>query len=371
MGMTDLMKTLKTAGPLRNLVILGVATAGISLAAAITVSVQREETAAKYEPQIFFSGLADKVSGASKLVYTTGLGLRGTADITIERGADGIWRLAEREGYPAKADRVRKTILGLTELELMEPRTANKDWHSKLGLGAPEDLGSGVRVQLLDETDQVLASFIAGNVIEGSGDAQGRGLLYVRRDGEDQTWLARGNISLDKDVAGWLDDRLVDVPMERIQRVTLWAGSEKPLVMSRRSAQHPNYIIENVPDGYVTRGAPLVNASANAFADFTFEDAVPETALEFKDPPIAIIETFDGLKITLTMTGAGSAMWTTVQAEANPAADGVGDPQALAAEVADINARLGGWAYKMEQNLGLRLTQTFEQLTRPVSADAP
>lgn len=368
--MNDLMKTLKTAGPLRNLVVLGIATIGVSLAAAVTVSMQREETAAKHEAAIFFPGLADRVSSATKLVYTTGLGLRGTEDITIERGEDNVWRLVEREGYPAKADRVRKTILGLTELEAMEPRTANTDWHGKLGLTAPEDLGTGVRIRLLDAEGAELVSLIAGNVIENSTDAQGRGLLYVRRDGDDQTWLARGNISLDKSVPNWLDDRLVDVPMDRIMRVTLWEGAETPLILSRLSPAHPNYIIENIPDGFVTRGAPIVNASANAFADFSFEDAVPVSALEFPNPPVAVIETFDGLKIRLTMTGAGSAMWTQIAAEANLEAEGVTDAAALEAEIADINARLGGWAYKMEQNLGLRLTQTMDQLTRPASAEA-
>ncbi|MEQ9519192.1 MAG: DUF4340 domain-containing protein [Parvibaculum sp.] len=366
--MTTVMTAGKTAGPLRNLVVLGVVTLVVSLAASVTVSLQEEETAAKHEAQIFFPGLADKVSGATKLVYTTGLGLRGTADITMERGDDGVWRIAEREGYPARGDRVRQSILGLTELEAIEPRTANKEWHSRLGLNAPENLGSGIRIRLYDEAGTELVSLIAGNVIERSTDAQGRGLFYVRRDGEDQTWLARGNISLDKDVPNWLDDGLVTAPIDRIQRVTLWAGSEKPVILSRLSSQHPNYVIENIPDGLVTRGAPLVNASANAFADFKFEDAVPASALEFPNPPIAIIETFDGLKITLTMTGAGSAMWTTVLAEANLDAEGVMDPEAIEAEVADINARLGGWAYKMEQNLGVRLTQTLDELTRPVAA---
>jgi len=130
--------------------------------------------------------------------------------------------------------------------------------------------------------------------------------------------------------------------------------------------------VENVPEGSVTRGAPIVNASATAFSGFTFEDAVPVASLLFPDPPMAVVETFDGMKLTITMTGAGNAMWAKFQAEADYdvlGEDGGEEARTvLDAKVADINSRFGEWAYKFEQNLGLRLTQTMDELTRPVAA---
>ncbi len=357
---------------MRNLAVLAVVTLFFCIAAAIAVTTQREATAIRFEPRPFFPGLADEVNRATKLVYTTGLGMQGTAQITIERDDDGVWRVVEREGYPAKLERVRKTILGLTELEAFEPRTANPEWHRNLGLLEPEELGRAVRVQLFDAEGNELAGLLAGEVVDASSDLQGRGFLYVRRDGEDQTWLARGSISLDKDVAGWLEPEAVSIPLERTRRVTLWAGTDKAVVLSRSSPDHPNFIIENVPDGYLTRGAPIVNASATAFSSFEFEDAVPASAFTFNDPPVAIVETFDGLKLTLTMTGSGTGMWATFTAEADhealSAAQGdEADHAALDAEVAAINARVGDWAYKLDQNVGLRLTQTMDQLVRPVA----
>jgi uncharacterized protein DUF4340 len=373
--MAGMIDFLRTASPFRNLVLLACVTLFFCVAAAIALSTQRENTAIQFEPELFFPGLADKVNQATKLVYTTGLGMQGTANITLERGDDGIWRVGEREGYPAKGDKVRRTILGLTELEAFEPRTRNPEWHRNLGLLEPEKLGSAVRVQLFAADGTELASMLTGEVVESTTDIQGRGFVYVRRDGEDQTWLARGSVSLDKVVANWLVDDVVSIPLSDTRRVTLWAGTEKPAILSRTSPDHANFIVENVPDGAVTRGAPIVNASATAFSSFVFEDAVPVTSLLFPDPPVAVIETFDGLKLTIIMTGAGSAMWAKFLAEADYEALGEETDEAaraaLDAKVADINARVGEWAYKLEQNLGLRLTQTMDQLTRPVTAETP
>jgi Domain of unknown function (DUF4340) len=372
--MSQLQNTLRAPGPLRNLLLLAGATLFFVVAAAIALSTQKEATSAQFEPELFFPGLNETVGQATRLVYTVGQGMQGVTNVTIERDEDGVWRVLQREGYPARTDRVRKTILGLTELEAFEPRTSNPEWHRNLGLLEPENLGRAVRVQLLDKDGNEIAGLLAGEIVEASSDLQGRGFLYVRRDGEDQTWLARGAISLDKDVANWLDPSVVKLSQERIAKVTLWSVSETPAILSRSSPDHPNFVVENLPVGSVSRGAPIVNASATAFASFEFLDAVPVESIIFNNPPVAEIVTFDGLKLTLTMAGANTGMWAKIVASADRSviADDA-DTTALDAEIAEINAQMGDWAYKLEQNLGLRLTQTMGGLTRPVvdPTDAP
>jgi uncharacterized protein DUF4340 len=363
--MSQLQNTLRAPGPLRNLLLLAAATAFFVVAAAIALSTQKEANSAQFEPVLFFPGLNETVGQATRLVYTTGQGMQGVATITIERDEDGVWRVLQREGYPARTDRVRKTILGLTELEAFEPRTSNPEWHRNLGLLEPENLGRAVRVQLLDKDGNEIAGLLAGEIVEASSDLQGRGFLYVRRDGEDQTWLARGAISLDKDVANWLDPTVVKLAQERIAKVTLRSITETPAILSRSSPDNPNFVLENPPVGSVSRGAPIVNASATAFAGFEFLDAVPVESIIFNNPPVVEIVTFDGLKLTLTMAGANTGMWAKIVASAET-------PEAQA-EADEINARMGDWAYKLEQNLGLRLTQTIGGLTRPVvdATDVP
>jgi Domain of unknown function (DUF4340) len=366
--MAKIQDTLRAPGPLRNLLLLAAVTLFFVVAAAVVLATQREATSVRFDPVLFFPDLNEKVGQATRLVYTTGQGMQGTANITIERDDEGVWRVLQREGYPARVDRVRKTILGLTELEAFEPRTSNPEWHRNLGLLEPENLGRAVRVQLLDKDGNEIAGLLAGEIVESTADLQGRGFLYVRRDGEDQTWLARGAISLDKDVANWLDPTVVTLPQERIAKVTLWSISETPAILSRSSPDHPNFVVENLPVGSVSRGAPVVNASATAFASFEFLDAVPVDSLIFNNPPVVEIVTFEGLKLTLTMAGANTGMWAKIVASADRsmiAEDA--DTSALDAEIAAINEQMGDWAYKLEQNLGSRLTQTIGGLTRPVT----
>ena len=50
--------------------------------------------------------------------------------------------LPSKGGYPVRQDKVRELLVGLTELRLTEPRTANPDMLDRLGLDDPTREGS-------------------------------------------------------------------------------------------------------------------------------------------------------------------------------------------------------------------------------------
>ncbi|HUD50119.1 hypothetical protein [Parvibaculum sp.] len=355
---------LRANKPLRNLAILAFATAIAVVAATVAVVTMERGVSVKFTPEPLFPGLETKLDQVGRITYSLGRGLHGVDKITLNRGADGQWTVAERQNYPAKQDLVQKALIGISELMLYEPRTARPEWHRNLGLLAPEDLGSATRIQLFDKAGKPMASFLAGKVPDETSAARGQGMIYLRRDGDNQTWLARGRFPLFQAAQDWLDARFLDLKRDEIKRVTLWAGTDHPVVMDRTSADQNDFTLENIPKGRVTRGAPVVNGTATSVVDLNFDDAVPVGSLEFPaTSPNVIVETFDGLRVTLTLTGGGGALWAKVMADTDPVSAAGGDTKAAGEKAKMLNDRLTKWAYKLPQQAGNQLTQSVDLLT--------
>lgn len=349
--------------PLRNLVLLAAATALVLLAAIVAVVNDESSVRANFVPHSLFDGLATRLDRVDRIVYTSSRGMGGEEIVSLRRNEEGVWGVEPRGGYPANEELVRNVLLGMGNIEAYEPRTANAEWHRNLGLMKPEDIGTAVRIELFNG-DERMAGLLVGKVPERAVDVKGEGLVYVRRDGEDQTWLARGRLPLHKGAFDWLDQTFVDIPREEVARVTLWAGTERPVVLERAAPDAADFTLANMPQGRVSRGAAVLNRSAEALLEAGFDDVAPADALDMpEDGPRVTVETFDGLMLTMHMGGQGGALW------AKFAAEGESEEAALRAE--DLNRRLSPWTYKLPQEVSGQLTQTIDVLTREAGpADA-
>jgi hypothetical protein len=359
------IQMLRTNKPLRNLVLLAAATVIAVIAATAAVFVQANAVRVKFTPVVMYPGLETKLDQVTKIEYTLARGMRAPEKITLMRGADGRWTVVERKNYPANQDLVRKALVGVSELILYEPRTARPAWHRNLGLLAPEDLGSATRIQFYDKDGKLMAALLAGKVPDQTGDARGQGMIYVRRDGENQTWLARGRFPLFQTAQDWLDTSFLGLERDDVKRLTLWAGTDHPVVISRAAKDDTDFALENIPKGRVTRGAPVVDGVANTLVDLAFDDAVPVASFDFPaTSPQVVVETFDGIKITFVITGGGGALWAKVSAVADPTLVPPGtDMKAAEARAKEIETRVAPWAYKLPKDAGGQFTQTIDLLT--------
>ena len=360
-GKRDFLTVLREERPLRNLVVLAALTTIVVIAAIVAVTGAQRSVATDFKPMPLFAGLADRLDKVQSIEYTFSRGLQGTDKIVITRKEDGVWRLPARHGYPADTELVKKALLGLSEMEAYEPRTANKEWHRNLGLLAPEDLGSAVRVSFRDADGKSMASLLVGHVPDRTVDAGGQGVIYVRRADEDQTWLARGRLPLFKKTNAWLAPGFLGLDKKDIRSVTLWAGSEHPVVLDRATPETEHFSIANLPGGRVSRGGPVLDGVATALAGVRFDDVLKADQLNFPDTsPVVKLTTYDGLALTLTMSGAGSGLWAKIDVDTTEDA---------ARERADtLRARVDGWAYKMPSKVTTQVTQTMALLTRADTA---
>ena len=347
-----------------RLVLLAVVTLVAVVAAIIVVANDSSSVRTSFVPHPLFEGLADNLDQVERIVYTASQGLSGETKIVMLRDEKGIWRSEARGGYPLNVDLVRKALLGVGEMEAYEPRTASPDWHRNLGLLAPEDIGSAIRVEFFDATENRVAALLVGKIPERAVDVKGEGLIYVRRDGEDQAWLARGRMPVFKTIMEWLDPAFVDIARDDVARVVLWADTERPVILSRASRSDTDFVIENIPENYITRGAPVVNQAATSLLNTAFDDVVPADTLDLpEDGPKVVVETFDGLRLSMLMGGHSGALWGkfTVELDETLAGEGA-DLEKGRADADRLSARLDGWVYKLPQETGGQVTQTMDVL---------
>jgi hypothetical protein len=265
------------------------------------------------------------------------------------------WALVEKGNYPAAPGKVRRLLLGLADLTLVEPKTDRPELLGRLDLGGPEGDKSTL-VALQDRTGATVAQLIVGktraDLLGGGNDG-----VYVRKPGDNQAWLARGTIDLAPDVTDWLDRRILDIAPSRIVTVALTAADGTALVL-RRDAASGKFSVAGAPADAKLKADEALAAPAGALAALDLDDVRPATelAVPASGTASAVFTTDDGLGISLRLFTHDKADWVAVAATGGDAA---------AADGAAINAKLKPWVYAIPPERAKLLRTTLSDLTAP------
>jgi hypothetical protein len=267
----------------------------------------------------------------------------------------GRWVLIEKGNYPANAGKVRRLLLGLADLTLVEPKTRRPELWSRLDVDDPSN-GRSTLVRLQGRTGGTVAELIVGKTRR---DRLGSGTdgVYVRKPGDDQAWLARGSLDLPADLSGWLDRRILDLPAARIATVTLTA-SDGAEVKLRRDTAGGSFAVVSPPDGVQLKADAALAELASALASLELDDVVATAELPVPENGVstALFTTFDGLAVTVWLFAHDGADWITVDAMGGGAAA----PDAQA-----IDARVANWTYKIPPARAKLLRTRLADLVEP------
>lgn len=395
----------------KTLIGLGVA-ALIALVAAVALNQSNQprsegggEKTAYLAPE-----LRDHVNDVGKVVVT---GAEGKTLATLERGANG-WTLAEKGGYAVDTGKLREFLLKLADAKLVEQKTANKDKYAALGV---EDVSAkdakGLQVELGGLAQPV--KLIVGNT-------NARGGTFVRRAGDAQSWLASGTLTLEKSGADWLRKDLADIAANRIESVTITHADGKRVRVYKDAEGDANYKVADVPKGREAGAEFAVNGLASTLAGLRFDDVVPAKDAAPDDKALrARYAAFDGLVVDVTAwekdgkddaqlvasldaaqadkgiaaaQAKAKADFETLSAAAEAAkkegksGDAASDPvkplavsdpakdrdnrlAALNKEVADLNARFGGWTFVLPAYKYASINKSLDDLLKPLEEKKP
>ena len=296
-----------------------------------------------------FPALAAHLGDLAWIRLTHGAGKVGFSLIA------GRWAVVERGNYPAATEKLRRLLLGLADLTLIEPKTERPELFARLDLDDPSH-GKSTLVTLQDRTGKTVAELIIGKTrrdhLGGGNDA-----VYVRRPGENRTWLARGSLDVPGNITGWLDRRILDIPRTRIASVEL-NGSDGSVLVLRRDAAGGKFAVVDAPADAKLKSDATLAAPAGALAGLELDDVKPSADLPAPDTgvAIAVFRTFDGLTLNLRLFTHGKADWIAIDASGSGAAE---------ADAAALNTRVTRWIYAIPADRGALLRTRLADLVEP------
>lgn len=279
--------------------------------------------------------------------------------ITLVRDGD-IWSEKERSGYPVDFAKIRQTLIALSDLKTIEPKTKKPENFEQLGVKGPDAVNISKQVTVKDADGVVLASFIVGNARPGG---MGKQEFYLRKTSEEQAWLVEGQISLPNRPVDWLEKSIVDIKQADIKQVTIIQPDKKQLVIARESRDDKEFKVKGLGKDKSPKPGMLDNITS-ALGNLTLEDVVSQEGFKFdpKNTVTSRFETFDGLIVTASVMEKDGKNYTQfeasfdkdVAADQQPAEDNttenfnvVGDAAQRAAE---LNRKFHSWVYVIPES---------------------
>lgn len=348
--------------------------------------------------QLFFPQLTQQAATVTRVVVR-----RADATMTYNRGDNG-WTIAERANYPVDFARLRELLYDLSQMRHLEPRTSNRDLLANMDVGDPTGESRSAQVELMNAQGQVLAALVVGRTRPASGPESAT--AFVRRAGQPQAWLARGQISLPRDPPQWLSREVLLVDRTRIRAMTVTQPDGAQVTVERPNRDTEDFTLLDVPEGRTAKPAVDLNQFGTTLDRLDLEDVARADTIDFANPYRASMRTFDGLEVTSEMVERDGNTWVRFMARAipvtptappaTPATPPAGDqPPTQAAtpptpatpatpatppaaspaapapaagtpnpedEVRMLNARFAGWAYRLPAFRVEGLKRTLEDL---------
>lgn len=362
----------------RSLTLLAGATVLVAAVAAITL--HHGESAVRESTGIgkLFPGLEASINDVATIELK-----RKDGVTTLTRNGDS-WGLAEKKGYPVDMAAIRKTLIGMSELDGSEPKTDDPKSYSKLGVDDPGTEGStATLVTLKDASGKELAALIVGKE-HTSKNFSGPHQVYVRKPGEARSWLATGDPSLKEKSADWLDKKILEVKRERIRSVEIHHADGEVVLVDKDKPDAKEFTLHDIPEGKELTYPSAPSSIADALGYLNLEDVVPASEFDMKEGTSATSKFTcnDGLTITVTTKDVGEKTFARFEAAYEKPPEGAGPPAPTEAgaepaktdegekkpegdakaaaekpksktpeevqkEAADLNARLSNWVYQI------------------------
>ena len=301
------------------------AAAVLVIAFAIWLSSRRHLDRDMMVGALVLPGLEHNVNTVTKLVVRKGDGTRAT----LQKDAD-TWRVEER-GWPADLGKVRKLLLDLGALNIVEEKTRLPANYAQLGV---EDVSSPKATGTLVEISAPARSW-ALIIGKTSGAKSG----YVRVANAPQTLLAAPLLTVDSEPRSWLDRALIDIPVARVRQVEEHPAQGVAFTVAREKKEQNDFSVTPIPKGRELLNAAAAEPITTALGALTLDDVRKTPATGDAPAAHALYRTFDGLEVEVSGRKDGTHAFIALSARST-------SPD-TSAEAERLNARLSGWEFEV------------------------
>ncbi len=264
----------------------------------------------------------------------------GTRTTLTKGSAD--WSVAERS-FPADSGKVRKLLLELAALNVVEEKTRVADNYPALGV---EDVDSakatGTRVDAV--TPSRTYSLIVG---KSSGAKSG----FVRVVNAQQSLLAAPLITLDADPRRWIEHSLLDISQDRVKEIAVKPAEGPGSTAGRASKDQSDFAVTGIPKGRELSSPAAADPIAGSLASLSVDDVQHTPAAPAAGVSHAVFRTFDGLEVDVAGRKDGSRTLVSFSPRSTA--------KETEAEAQALEARVKGWEFEIP-------SYKYEGLFRPL-----
>ena len=272
---------------------------------------------------------------------------------------DGKWLLPTKGGFPVKAEQVRGLLSGIASLETVEAKTRQPELFRRLDLDdVTADGAKSVEVTLKDDKGAVLAQLLVGKLQTSHGQhsaepgSDAAQMLYVRKPGDTQTWLASGSVTVPATAIEWLDRHIPDVKEGDVTQAVIHGNDGKSFQITREKPEDTSFKLSPIPSGMAIKSEYEVNSLASLLDGIDFDDVAPAPA----SPPAAKASIdyrlTKGGEITTSLLPIDKDIWVSFQAS-GAGADGFAAP-------------VKGWIYRLPAAKLAKMQTMIDQLVQPI-----
>jgi hypothetical protein len=295
------------------------------IAVAIWLSSRRHLERDMTAGALVLPGLQQNLNAITKVSLSKGDGTH----TTLSRQENG-WSVAER-GWPADLSRIRKLLLDLGALNIVEEKTRIADNYPALGV---EDVSSpkatGTLVQLVSPAHTW--AIIIGKSPSGKSG-------YVRVAGAPQSLLAAPLVSADAGPKDWLDRTLIDINAARVREVEEKPAEGAAYSASREKKDQASFTVSPLPKGRELTGPGVAEPIAGALNGLTLDDVRKADTPAGAPLTHALFRTFDGLEIELAGRKDGPHALVAISARSSA--------KETADEARKLQTRCAGWEFEI------------------------
>jgi hypothetical protein len=358
---------------------LALASVTALVAVGAMVATQKRAPESALEESALFPGLAERVNDVGRIAVKS-----KDLETRVRKDGEG-WVIENRDGFPARFDKVKATVVALADLEVLARKTSNKELYPRLGVeGIEAEPATSVLVSLADGQDQALAALLVGK--PQSGGSSG---TYVRRPDEAQSWLVGGELGISADPVEWMERDLLDIGADRIREITIEKSGEQPVRVFKKARKDEDYVLADLPKGSKLKSQLSLNGLAGVFEQLRLDDVKKRAGFELpKGHTVTTVRGFDGLvavvesaviddKTHAVFEFSYDAAGVIAAEEAPDPKDGEKPAEAsgtepkkdatatpsVADEVAALNTKMAAWVYLLPSHKATLLAKGLAELT--------
>ena len=329
---------------------------GITVRAVVAAIVVSRGTGPRSNPRAgtpVMPELAKRMADLGKVVIN-----HADQKTTIERNGTA-WTIVERGGYPVDLTKLRQALLGLADLTYFEPKTAQSASYPRLEVEDPGKDSKSILVTLADTKGALLGEAIIGKH-RADQLGGGEGGVYVRKPGNEQSWLARGTLDLAGNTADWLDKKLLDLPAAQMKLVVLAQPDGSKVTLTRDKPADKLHLAD-MPKDKKLKYDSILDDTAGVLGGLQLEDVRPAKGFDYPTSGVAKAQfvTFAGLTVDIELADKDGKSW------ARFAVSGSGD---AAKEATALSAQLSPWIYALPSDKAKTLRDKLDDLVETPKA---